>query len=33
VIEDAGHWPLPLNDVIRETADFLDVHLGPVTLR
>jgi predicted esterase len=33
VIEDAGHWPLPLNDVIRETADFLDARLGPVTPR
>jgi formylglycine-generating enzyme required for sulfatase activity len=21
---DAGHWPLPMNDVIRETVDFLD---------
>jgi formylglycine-generating enzyme required for sulfatase activity/dienelactone hydrolase len=31
IIEDAGHWPLPRNEVIRETADFLDRYLGPVT--
>jgi len=28
VYKDAGHWPLPLNDVIRETVDFLDLHGG-----
>ncbi len=25
---DAGHWPLPMNDVIRETIDFLDRYGG-----
>ncbi|MBT8404761.1 MAG: protein kinase [Gemmatimonadetes bacterium] len=25
---DAGHWPLPMNDVIRETVDFLDRYGG-----
>jgi pimeloyl-ACP methyl ester carboxylesterase len=30
VIENAGHWPLPMNEVIRETADWLDRYLGPV---
>ena len=31
VYEGAGHWPLPMNDVIRESVDFLDRYLGPVT--
>jgi hypothetical protein len=30
VYEGAGHWPLPMNDVIRESVDFLDRYLGPV---
>jgi dienelactone hydrolase len=30
VIDGAGHWPLPANEVIRETADFLDGRFGPV---
>jgi pimeloyl-ACP methyl ester carboxylesterase len=30
VFENAGHWPLPMNDVIRETVDWLDRYLGPV---
>ncbi len=30
-IYDAGHWPLPMNEVIRETVDFLDRYMGPVT--
>ena len=29
-VYDAGHWPLPMNEVIRETVDFLDRYLGPV---
>ena len=29
-VYDAGHWPLPMNDVIRETVDLLDLYLGPV---
>ena len=24
VVYEAGHWPLPMNDVIRETVGFLD---------
>ncbi len=31
VYQDAGHWPLPMNDVVRESVDFLDRYLGPVT--
>ena len=27
---DSGHWPLPMNEVLRETVDFLDRYLGPV---
>ncbi len=27
---EAGHAPLPRNDVIRETLDWLDTYLGPV---
>jgi len=30
IIDEGGHWPLPRNEVIRETADFLDRYLGPV---
>jgi dienelactone hydrolase len=30
IYEDAGHWPLPMNEVIRETVDWLDKYLGPV---
>jgi predicted esterase len=28
-VYDAGHWPLPMNDVLRETVDFLDRYAGP----
>jgi dienelactone hydrolase len=28
--EGAGHWPLPMNELIRESLDFLDHYLGPV---
>ena len=27
-IYESGHWPLPMGDVIRETVDFLDRHVG-----
>ena len=27
-VYEAGHWPLPMNDVMRETADFLDRYGG-----
>jgi dienelactone hydrolase len=30
ILDDAGHWPLPRNEVIRETVDFLDRYMGPV---
>jgi eukaryotic-like serine/threonine-protein kinase len=33
ILDEAGHWPLPLNEVIRETVDFLDEYFGPVTPR
>jgi dienelactone hydrolase len=26
VYDGAGHWPLPLNEVIRETVEFLDLY-------
>ncbi len=29
VVFDAGHQPLPLEGVLRETVDFLERHLGP----
>ena len=28
-VYDAGHWPLPMNEVIRETVDFLDRYAAP----
>ena len=28
---DAGHVPLPRNQVLRETLDWLDKYLGPVS--
>ncbi|MGI9628671.1 MAG: protein kinase domain-containing protein [Longimicrobiales bacterium] len=28
-IFESGHWPLPMNEVIRETVDFLERHVGP----
>ena len=28
-VYDSGHWPLPMNEVIRETVDFLDRYHGP----
>ncbi len=28
-IYEAGHWPLPMNDVLRDTGDFLDRYLRP----
>ena len=30
VVYDAGHWPLPRNEVIRESVNWLDRYLGPV---
>ena len=30
-ILDAGHTPLPRGDMVRETLDWLDRYLGPVT--
>ncbi len=30
VVYEAGHWPLPRNELIRETLDWLDKYLGPV---
>ena len=33
IFQDAGHWPLPMNEVIRESVDFLDRYLGPVPAR
>jgi dienelactone hydrolase len=30
IYENYGHWPLPMNEVIRETVDWLDRYLGPV---
>jgi hypothetical protein len=33
IFENAGHWPLPMNEVIRETVDWLDRYLGPVPTR
>ena len=29
-VYEAGHWPLPMNEVIRETIDFLDRFVGRV---
>lgn len=28
-VYDAAHWPLPMNDVIRETVDFLNQYAAP----
>ena len=28
-VYDAGHWPLPMNEVVRETVDFLDRYAAP----
>jgi dipeptidyl aminopeptidase/acylaminoacyl peptidase len=28
VVYDAGHWPLPRNQMTREIVNFLDKHLG-----
>jgi hypothetical protein len=33
IFENAGHWPLPMNEVIRETVDWLDRYMGPVAVR
>jgi dienelactone hydrolase len=33
IYENAGHWPLPMNEVVRETVDWLDRYLGPVATR
>ena len=30
VVYDAGHWPLPRNEVILESVNWLDRYLGPV---
>jgi dipeptidyl aminopeptidase/acylaminoacyl peptidase len=30
VVYDSGHWPLPRNELIRETLDWLDKYLGTV---
>jgi hypothetical protein len=31
VVYEAGHFPFPFGDMIRENLDWLDLHLGPVT--
>ena len=31
VLFEAGHWPFPMGELIRENLAWLDRHLGPVS--
>lgn len=33
VVYEAGHWPIPRHELIRESLDWLDKNLGPVEAR